>query len=191
MRPFIALLTLTLLFIVPPASARPDTGISGVYEVVVGTGDAAPLVEYFQQFGFSEVTRGKLSAARAQDLYGVDSAAVSIRMRNGDIDAHGLLRIVEWESGLGAGVGIAPAETVGQRMGYDGITMHTLWTPKLDTVKQLADQQALDTTGIQENEFGERSFVLRGPDGSTWQVIDRKRAKNAPHTELKFETTNN
>jgi hypothetical protein len=370
MRSLIALLVALGFALGPQAYARPDTGISGVYEVVVGTRNAAPLIEYFEQFGFREIARKTLSASDALQLYGVDSAARSIRMQNGDIDAHGLLRIVEWESGLGAGVGTAPAETVGQRMavmrtrdifrihdifsdarasgeawmvtepvyddlydmsdkgplnviqrrvgvremavygslfnhvffqrygytipgygtigehsplqtsefthhdfiidgdieavtdyyenvfgfaqenpavldgewqdgprvvfnmapgtshwyigfvspndisgklkffvardraqardrsaeqrmGYDGITMHTLWTPKLALVKKLADEQMLESTPIRGNEFGEQSFVVRGPDGSTWQVIDRKRAKNAPATELNFNTTNN
>lgn len=369
MRPFAALLLILGLGFSQSGIARPDTGISGVYEVVVGTRDAAPLIEYFQQFGFAEVARGKLAASDAQQLYAVNSAALSIRMQNGDIDAHGLLRIVQWETGFGAGVGIAPPETVGQRMavmrtrdifrlhdifsdareagepwfatqpvyddlydmtdkgplnvihrrvgvremasygelfnhvffqrygytipgygtigdhsplqtsefthhdfiidgdieavtdyyesvlgfvqenpavldgewqdgpravfnmapgtshwyigfvspndisgklkffvardrehardrsmeqrmGYDGITMHTLWTPKLDAVKRLADEQGLQSTTIRNNEFGERSFVLHGPDGSTWQVIARKRAKNPPVTDLEFKTTN-
>ena len=40
-----------------PASATtsdlPETGISGVYEVMVGADDAGPLLEYFGEFGFS------------------------------------------------------------------------------------------------------------------------------------------
>ena len=35
------------------AAAPPDTGISGVYEVMVGVSDAEPAVEYFAQFGFA------------------------------------------------------------------------------------------------------------------------------------------
>lgn len=369
MRILITLFTLIVITAGQHAFARPDTGVSGVYEVVVGTREAPPLIEYFQQFGFRENSRESISAGLAKSLYGVDSDALSIRMQNGDIDAHGLLRIIEWKSGLGAGVGIAPPETVGQRMavmrtrdifrlydifsdarasgepwfptkpvyddlykmtdkgplnviqrrvgvremasygslfnhvffqrygytipgygtisddsplqtsefthhdfiidgdieaatdyyenvlgfvqenpavldgewqdgprtvfsmapgtshwyigfvspnnisgklkffvardreqardrsaeqrmGYDGITMHTLWTPRLEMIKKLADEQSLQSTAIQKNEFGESSFVLRGPDGSTWQVIGRKQAKNPPITELNFQTTN-
>lgn len=366
----LALLLLLTFTLAAQAGTRPDTGISGVYEVVVGTAEAAPLVEYFQQFGFREIQRKSLSAEAAGKLYGVDSKAISIRMQNGDIDAHGLLRIIEWKTPLGPGVGIAPPETVGQRMavmrtrdifrlydifsdarasgepwyatkpvyddlyemtdkgplnviqrrvgvremasygtqfnhvffqrygysipgygtvsdgsplqtsefthhdfiidgeietatdyyesvlgfvqenpalldgewqdgpravfnmapgtshwyigfvspndisgklkffvsrdrehvrdrsaqqrpGFAGITMHTLWTPRLEQVKSLADEHKLQTTPIQDNEFGERSFVLRGPDGSSWQIIARKRAKKPPVTTLNFQTSNN
>ncbi len=352
------------------AQERPDTGISGVYEVVIGTAEAAPLIEYFAEFGFRETQRQPISADKALELYQVSSAATSIRLQNGDVDAHGLLRIIEWEQIQGPGVGIAPAETVGQRMavmrtrdifrlhdifsdartagepwfvtqpvyddlydmtdteplnviqrrvgvremavygesfnhvffqrygytipgygtigdhsplqtsefthhdfiidgdieevtdyyesvfglrqenpavldgewqpgpkavfnmepgsshwyvgfvspsniagklkffvardrehardrsseqalGYGGITAHTLWTPKLQRVWQLAQKQALQPSAIVKNEFGEESFVLRGPDGSTWQLIQRLRAAQAPVTKLNFETTDN
>lgn len=370
MRPRLVLM-ITLLCTVPVFSAPlPDTGISGVYEVVIGTADATPVLEYFNQFGFREIKRKQLKAAQAKSLYGVDSAAVSIRLQNGDVDAHGLLRIIEWKNGLGAGVGFAPPETVGQRMavmrtqdifrlhdifndarasgepwmvtepvyddlydmtdkeplnilnrrtgvremavygdlfnhvffqrygytipgygtigedsplqtsefthhdfiidgdieavtdyyesvfglrqenaavidgewqvgpktvfnmapgashwyigfvspndisgklkffvardrdnardrserqrpGYDGITMHTLWTPKLEFVHKLADNAGLKPTAIDNNEFDEKSFVLQGPDGSSWQIIARDRSSLAPVRHLKFETTDN
>ncbi|MCY4155164.1 MAG: hypothetical protein OXF58_07555 [Gammaproteobacteria bacterium] len=103
-----------------PASATtsdlPETGISGVYEVMVGADDAGPLLEYFGEFGFSIKNEAVLDAAAAQDLYGVNSALRSIRLQNGAVDSHGLLRILEWEQPLGPGVGYAPPETVGQRM---------------------------------------------------------------------------
>ena len=47
-----------LIFLVLPALVLaesrplPDTGISGVYEVVVGTSDARQAQLYFRQFGF-------------------------------------------------------------------------------------------------------------------------------------------
>jgi uncharacterized glyoxalase superfamily protein PhnB len=348
----------------------PDTGISGVYEVVVGTRDAGKLVEYFAEFGFKEIEHASLSANLSKQLYGVDSTARSIRLQNGAIDSHGLMRIIEWERSLGPGVGLAPPETVGQRMavmrtrdiirlhdiftdarqsgepllvtapvyddlydmtekgplnvtqrrvgvrematygisfnhvffqrygytipgygtidsasplqtsefthhdfiidgdieavtdyyetvlgfrqeneavldgewqdgprvvfdmapgtshwyigfvspnnicgklkffvardrenardrsaeqqlGYEGITMHTLWTPALDTIYQLASNAKLDITPLQDNEFGERSFVLRGPDGATWQIIGKDKSANPPLTELEFRPSNN
>ena len=103
MRPLLTLLLAIGLGLSPLAGARPDTGISGVYEVVVGTRDAAPLIDYFRQFGFRETAREQLGAAQARQLYDVDSKALSIRMQNGGIDSHGLLRIVQWGAGLGPG----------------------------------------------------------------------------------------
>ena len=98
------------------AAEPPDTGISGVYEVMVGVADAAPALEYFAQFGFSEVASADLTADRAARIYGVDSALRSIRLQNGAVDAHGLLRVLEWAAPLGPGVGFAPPQTVGTRM---------------------------------------------------------------------------
>jgi len=366
--PMPRLTPLLLIFFATTALARPDTGISGVYEVVMGTPELPRTIEYFEQFGFREVAREPLSQAQAQTLYGVDSAAVSVRLQNGNIGTHGLLRIIQWEKSLGPGVGLAPPETVGQRMavmrtrdivrlydvfsdarssgepwlvtepvyddlydmtseqplnvvqrrvgvremavygdrfnhvffqrygytipgygtigkhaplqtsefthhdfiidgdieavteyyesvfgfeqespasldgewqdgprsvfamapgashwyvgfvspnnicgklkffvsrdrahvrdrsseqrmGYEGITMHTLFTPKLAMVHRLAAEQGLAPTAMQRNEFGETSFVLRGPDGSTWQVIERAVADTP--TELSFERTQN
>lgn len=96
--------------------APPDTGISGVYEVVVGTDNAEPLLTHFAQFGFSLVEEATLSADQAERVYGVESAVRSLRLQNGDVDTHGLLRILEWADTIGPGVGYAPPETVGQRM---------------------------------------------------------------------------
>ena len=359
----------SLLFISAPLlAAPPDTGISGVYEVVVGVEKLARSVTYFEQFGFRKTQEAKLSPARAKSLYGVESAAQVLRMQNGEIDAHGLLRLIQWERPLGPGVGLAPPETVGQRMavmrtedifrlhdvfsdarrsgepwfitdpvyddlydmtesgplnvihrrvgvremaaygaefnhvffqrygymipdygtiaegsplrcsefthhdfiidgeieevtdyyeqvlgfrqeapasldgawqagpravfnmapgtshwyvgfvspnnisgklkffvsrdrahvrdrsasqrlGFRGITMHTLWTPRLDQVIALAQAASLNLGEVQENEFAERSVLLRGPDGVTWQLIERAKSRRAPATELRFERT--
>lgn len=98
------------------SSVPPKTGISGVYEVMVGIDDAEVLVQYFQEFGFTIQREARIPSERAEAIYGVASDLRSIRMQNGTIDSHGLLRILEWERPLGPGVGYAPPETVGQRM---------------------------------------------------------------------------
>jgi len=98
------------------AAGLPDTGVSGVYEVMVGTDDAEGLVRYFNEFGFTTVNEATLTATDAAKIYGVASALRSIRMQNGDIDSHGLVRILGWETLLGPGVAYAPPETIGQRM---------------------------------------------------------------------------
>ena len=117
MKPLLGLLAFSVLLVVPGHTVeRPDTGISGVYEVMVGVRDAAPALEYFAQFGFVEVAAAQITAGQARDLYGVDSALRSHRLRNGEIDAHGLIRLLEWAQPVGPGVGFAPPETVGSRM---------------------------------------------------------------------------
>ena len=115
-----AVLLFAILMISPAqdadASAPPETGISGVYEVMVGTDDAQSLVTYFREFGFEIQREASVPSEVAELLYGVASDLYSIRMQNGAIDSHGLLRILEWSQPLGPGVGYAPPETVGQRM---------------------------------------------------------------------------
>lgn len=105
-----------LVFDASGQDTPPNTDISGVYEVVVGTENAEPLLTYFAQFGFSLIEEAALSAEQAQQIYGVESAVRSLRLQNGDIDTHGLLRILEWADPIGPGVGYAPPETIGQRM---------------------------------------------------------------------------
>ena len=346
----------------------PDTGVSGVYEAMVGTDDAEALVRYFGEFGFTAVAEASLTAAAAKEIYGVDSALRSIRLQNGAIDSHGLVRILEWEAPLGPGVGYAPPETVGQRMlvmrtedvfrlddvyndlrdggepvlaippvyddlygmtegepdffqrrvgvremavyqnsvnhvffqrygyqipgygtigdhaalrtselthhdfvisgdidevtayysavlgfkpeaedavidgdwqagpkavfgmvpgsshwyrgfvspnnicgklkffvpldqrpdrsehqrpGEQGITLHSVTVSNLRMVHDLAFQYRLEITPMVSNEFGEGSFVIHGPDGSTWQVIEKAGGANQPETEFKLVTVNN
>ena len=94
----------------------PDTGISGVYEAMIGTDDAKPLLTFYQQFGFEVKKQASFSAKEAKALYGVDSALTAYRLQNGAIDSHGLIRILQWQKPTGEGVGYAPPETVGQRL---------------------------------------------------------------------------
>ena len=350
------------------AADLPDTGVSGVYEAMVGTDDAEGLVRYFNEFGFTTVNEATLTAADAAEIYGVGSALRSIRMQNGAIDSHGLVRILEWEAPLGPGVAYAPPETIGQRMlvmrtenvfrlddvytdlrdggepvlaippvyddlygmtegkpdffqrrvgvremavyqnsvnhvffqrygyqipgygtigdhsplrtselthhdfvikgeidevtayysevlgfkpeaedatidgdwqagpravfgmapgsshwyrgfvspnnicgklkffvpldqrpdrsehqrpGEQGITLHSVTVANLRMVHDLAFEHRLEITSIVENEFGEKSFVIAGPDGSTWQVIEKAGGANSPETEFKLVTVNN
>lgn len=351
-------------------SEVPNTGVSGVYEAVVGTDDLQKVMTHFEQFGFREIQRARLSAQKSSKIYGVNSAVEVVRMQNGDIDSHGLLRIMHWESLISNGVGLAPPETVGVRMavmrtkdivrlsdvfkdareisgeaytlkgpvyddlyklndnpqynvinrrsgvrelavygasfnhiffqrygytingygtiheqsplqssefthhdffikgdidkvtewytsvlgfipeqdqavldgewqngprvifdmnsggthwyrgyvspnnicgklkfftspdpnwvrdrsdrqalGHGGITMHTVWTPKIEKVHALARVQNILASSIQANEFGEQSFLAHGPDGSTWQIIQRSRSNNKPVTKVNFLTT--
>jgi hypothetical protein len=120
-KPCLVLFSLLLVALAArPAQAQapklPDTGISGVYEVMVGTRQAQPLIKYFGEFGFRVVDSAAIPAERAKELYGVASALKTYRLQNGDIDSHGLLRLLEWASPLGDGVGYSMPETIGQRM---------------------------------------------------------------------------
>ena len=98
---------LVCLFFIENLAAQPipDTGISGVYEVMMGVSDVAYAKAYFADFGFSVVDSATLSAADALKLYGCNSAFKSYRLQNGGMDSHGLLRFLVWEKSLGEGVG--------------------------------------------------------------------------------------
>ncbi|WP_217697174.1 hypothetical protein [Pseudocolwellia agarivorans] len=93
-----------------------QTGVSGVYEVMIGTDDAKPLITFLGEFGFSVKEQARFSDSQAFKLYGVKSELTSFRLQNGDIDSHGLIRILQWKKPTGDGVGYSQPETVGQRM---------------------------------------------------------------------------
>ncbi len=94
----------------------PNTGISGIYEAIIATDKPAYHLKYFAEFGFRIVDSALMNKEQAIKLYGVPSAVKSYRLQNGDIDAHGLIRLIVWESPLGSGVGYSEPETIGSRM---------------------------------------------------------------------------
>jgi uncharacterized glyoxalase superfamily protein PhnB len=98
------------------AQPLPDTGISGVYEVMTAVQDPAYAIRYFGELGFTVKDSARFTEAQTEALYGVKSALKTYRLQNGAIDSHGLLRILVWEKPLGEGVGYAIPETIGQRM---------------------------------------------------------------------------
>ncbi len=98
------------------AQQLPDTGISGVYEVMTAVKDAQYAIRYFGEFGFTVKDSAIFTATQSLELYGVNSNLKSYRLQNGKIDSHGLLRILVWEKPLGEGVGYCQPETIGQRL---------------------------------------------------------------------------
>jgi hypothetical protein len=94
----------------------PDTGISGLYEVVLAVKDKNFALRYFADYGFTVVDSASVDRATAEKLYKVPSALKSYRLQNGNTDSHGLLRLWVWERPLGEGVGYAQPEAIGQRL---------------------------------------------------------------------------
>ena len=84
---------------------------------MIGVDAAGPSIDYFAEFGFRVVAEASLSAEEAKSLYGVDSSASVYRLQNGSIDAHGLLRIIEWEGTTGTWRGLRTTRDCG---GQDG-----------------------------------------------------------------------
>jgi hypothetical protein len=72
-----------------------------------------------------------------------------------------------------APVGARPDRSSRQRPGQDGITAHTFYTPYLEALWKAVLKEQLRPTPILPNEFGERCFVFRGPEGTTWQIIEK------------------
>ncbi len=99
----------------PPASAPACVG--GLYEVCIGVPDLDASIAYFAAFGCRPIARGRLSAAAAASLYGVQSAVESVRLGHGTAD-HGLVRLMRWDSPLNAGLGVARhLRCIGSRWG--------------------------------------------------------------------------
>ena len=84
-----------------------------------------------------------------------------------------------------------PDRSENQRPGEIGITLHSVTVTDLRRVHDLAFEQRLEITAVVENEFGEKSFVIHGPDGATWQVIESQGSENPPVLEFKLVTVNN
>ncbi len=148
----------------------PDTGISGLYEVMLGTDDAAYAKKYFADFGFKEVKKATISADEALKLYGVNSKLTSYRLQNGHTDSHGLVRVLEWEQPLGDGVGYAPVETIGSRiavmMTHDIFRLYDIYQTARDVGKKLwlpTEPIADDLFGLNtgEKDFFNRPILVR------------------------------
>ncbi len=143
----------------------PDTGISGVYEVMLGTDNANFAIKYFADFGFNLINKETISAVQAQKIYDVPSKLTSYRLQNGDIDCHGLLRILEWDKPLGEGIGYAPVETIGSRIAVmrtnDIFRLYDIY----QTARDVGKKPWLPTEPIADDLFGlntgERDFFNR------------------------------
>lgn len=104
------------LVIFAPLPVLAEPAIGGVYEVAIGTENSAPIIKYWQQFGYQVGQTGELSAEEAFKLYGAKSKLRSIRLTHGDSD-HGLIRIFVWEKPTGEGLQLANMRTIGNRWG--------------------------------------------------------------------------
>jgi len=97
-------------------AAIPDTGISGVYELFYTTDDVGKALDYFSEFGFSLIAEASFSKEESLALYGHDAACKAWRLQSGEVDTHGLIRLLKWDYIKSNGVGYVPPRTVGQRI---------------------------------------------------------------------------
>lgn len=79
-----------------------QTGVSGVYEVMVATENLQAAIKHFELFGFRVIQDEEINSRQAESIDAVASYLHSVRMQNADVDAQGLIRILGWEN-LAAG----------------------------------------------------------------------------------------
>lgn len=134
----------TLFFALNQGMAQmPETNISGVYETMLATTTPQYEIRYFAEFGFRIIDSAALTAEQAYLIYGVRSALKTYRLQNGDIDSHGLLRLLVWEKPLGNGIGYSAPETIGRRI----------------SVMHCRDIMRLTDVFKQEKSNGKRLFI--------------------------------
>jgi uncharacterized glyoxalase superfamily protein PhnB len=88
--------------------------IKGIYEVCIGVREPISAIQYWQQFGYRIDRLGELSAAAAQQLYGVNSELRSIRLAHQNAD-HGLIRLMVWQNPTNEGLGMGSMKVKGNR----------------------------------------------------------------------------
>ncbi len=138
----------------------PPTGISGVYEVMLGAKAADLPIKYFKEFGFRVIATAEFSQKEAEALYGVASKLTAYRLQNGTIDSHGLLRILVWENPLGPGISYAPPETIGQRMSVM-MTKDIFRLSDIYNTAREAGEKWLVTEPIADDLFGLDDTMVR------------------------------
>ena len=91
--------------------------VGGLHEVCVGVPDLDEARADFAAYGCEPGQAGELDAAAARALYGVDSAVRSLRLLHRRAD-HGLVRLMQWEQPLNAGLGMGEnLRCIGSRWG--------------------------------------------------------------------------
>lgn len=88
--------------------------IGGIYEACIGTQAPIPFIQYWEHFGYRIGKLGELSAAAANQLYGVNSPLRSIRLYHQDSD-RGLIRLMVWDHPINQGLGMSSMKVKGNR----------------------------------------------------------------------------
>ncbi|MCS7001878.1 MAG: hypothetical protein NZ518_03415 [Dehalococcoidia bacterium] len=120
--------------------------ISGIYENCIGVADLEAALVYWREFGYTPIAEGTLSADAAAHLYGHDSALRSVRLQNGAIDTHGLLRLFAWETLRDGGIGQVPPLTVGGRWFIQNTADIWLIKDMFDDLRDLAHEPYIVST---------------------------------------------
>lgn len=98
-------------------SSAPEGCFGGLHEVCVGVPDLEVAAADLAAYGCYPLERGRLTATETFARYGVRSALQSMRLGHQQAD-HGLVRLMQWETPLNAGLGLGPnLRAVGSRWG--------------------------------------------------------------------------
>jgi catechol 2,3-dioxygenase-like lactoylglutathione lyase family enzyme len=89
--------------------------IQGIYEYVIGSGRREETLCYWAELGYQPVAQGKLTEGEALELYGVNSGLTSLRLQNGQVNTHGMIRLFLWDKLPDPGLEFARPLTVGSR----------------------------------------------------------------------------
>jgi hypothetical protein len=90
--------------------------VGGLFELIHGVRSIEQGAAWWARFGYSIGTTSTFTATQGKDLYGVRSAGLSVRLAHGVSD-HGLIRLIQWETPTGPGIGAAPLRALGSRWG--------------------------------------------------------------------------
>lgn len=88
--------------------------VGGLYEAFHAVPDPVAAIRYWQSFGYRVGPEGRLDAADAKKLYGVNLGLRSIRLHHQQAD-HGLVRLMIWDGAVGEGLGARPIRGLGTR----------------------------------------------------------------------------
>lgn len=95
-------------------AAAPPRIVGGLFEAFHAVPDPVAAIRYWQAFGYRVGPEGRLDAAAAKTLYGVNLGVRSIRLHHQDAD-HGLVRLMVWDGAVGAGLGARAVRGLGTR----------------------------------------------------------------------------
>lgn len=75
-----------------------DCKITGIFEHIITTINIEESLRYWGELGFKVVEEEILSKELSQELYKVNSVGKSYRLACGELDTHGMLRILAWDN---------------------------------------------------------------------------------------------
>ena len=167
----------------------PDTDVSGVYEVMIGTDAGDGLIRYFAEFGFKPEAKDAVIdgdwQAGPKAVFGMTPGAS--HWYRGFVSPNNICGKLKFFVPRVP----RPDRSEYQRPGQLGITLHSVYTSKLEMIHDLSYRHGLTATDVMKNEFDEDSFLMSGPDGATWQVIARPGSESPPVTEFELVPVNN